>query len=98
GGDITKDRLWQTPRNPQRIGSGVIAGGHVYMVEDDGNPHCFELKSGQELWKGQIEKRPAGGAWGSMLHADGKLYVTDRGGTTLIFAANPKFELLGTNR
>jgi outer membrane protein assembly factor BamB len=97
-GDITKDRLWQTPRNPQRIGSGVIADGHVYMVEDDGNPHCFELKSGQELWKGQIEKRPAGGAWGSMLHLDGKLYITDRGGTTMIFAANPKFELLGTNR
>jgi outer membrane protein assembly factor BamB len=76
----------------------VIADGHVYMVEDDGNPHCFELKSGQELWKGQIEKRPAGGAWGSMLHVDGKLYITDRGGTTMIFAANPKFELLGTNR
>jgi len=97
-GDITRDRVWHHPKNPQRIGSGVVVGDHVYMVEDDGRPHCFELKTGQELWQSQIEKRPGGGAWGSMVHADGRLYITDRGGTTMIFKADPKFELLGTNR
>lgn len=98
-GDLTKNRLWHhTEKNPQRIGSGAVVGEHLYMVEDDGRPHCFELKTGQELWQSQIDKRPGGGAWGSMVHADGRLYITDRSGTTLIFAANPKFELLGTNR
>jgi outer membrane protein assembly factor BamB len=98
-GDLTPNRLWHlTKNNPQRIGTGVIVGDHLYMVEEDGRPHCFELKTGQEVWQGQIDKRPGGNAWGSMVHADGRLYITDRSGTTLIFAANPKFELLGTNR
>ncbi|MBI3856103.1 MAG: PQQ-like beta-propeller repeat protein [Planctomycetes bacterium] len=98
GGDITKNRLWQHPKNSQRIGTGVIVGEHLYMVEEDGRPHCFELKTGQEVWQSQYDKRTTGGAWGSMVHADGKLYITDRGGTTTIFAATPKFEILGTNR
>jgi outer membrane protein assembly factor BamB len=97
-GDITRDRLWHhTVKNPQRIGTGVIAGGHVYMLTHDGNPQCFELKTGKELWTDQVDKRP-GGAWGSMVHADGRLYVTDRGGTTLVFAASPKYEVQATNR
>ncbi len=97
-GDITKDRLWHHPRAPQRIGSGVIAVGHAYILEDSGAAHCFELKTGQELWEQQMQQRPGGGAWGSMVHAAGRLYVTNRGGTTLVFAANPKFELLASNR
>jgi len=98
GGDITKSRLWHHPKNSQRIGTGVIVGEHLYMVEEDGRPHCFELKTGNEVWQSQYDKRPTGGAWGSMIHVDGKLYITDRGGTTTIFAANPKFEVLGQNR
>jgi outer membrane protein assembly factor BamB len=97
-GDITKDRLWHhTKSNPQRIGSGVIAGGHIYMLPDSGTPQCIELKTGEELWSKQIDKRPGGGAWGSMVHADGKLYVIDRSGTALVFAASPKYQLLATN-
>jgi outer membrane protein assembly factor BamB len=96
-GDITKDRLWLHKRNPQRIGSGVIVGKHVYILEADGVPHCFELETGKEVWK--VEERPGGAAaWGSMVHADGKLYVTARGGTTFVFAASPKYELLAENR
>ncbi len=98
-GDITRDRLWHHAKsNPQRIGTGVIVGDHLYMVEEDGSPHCFEVKTGEEVWQKQIEKRPAGSAWGSMVHAGGRLYITDRSGTTLILAADPKFEVLGTNR
>jgi outer membrane protein assembly factor BamB len=98
-GDITKDRVWHhTKGNPQRIGSGVIIGEHLYMPSADGAPQCFELKTGKEIWKEQIEKRPGDGAWGSMVHADGRLYLTDRSGTTQVFAANPKYELLAVNR
>jgi outer membrane protein assembly factor BamB len=97
-GDVTKDRLWHhAQNNPQRIGSGIIVGEHVYIVEDSGVPHCFELRTGQEVWK--VEQRPGGGgAWGSMVHADGRLYVTSRGGTTQVFKASPTFELLASNR
>jgi hypothetical protein len=96
-GDITKDRLWlQEKKNPQRIGSGVLVGAHVYMLEENGTPHCFEVKTGKEIWN--AGDRPGEGAWGSMVHGDGKLYVTSRNGATLVFAASPKYELLATNR
>ncbi len=99
GGDITKDRLWHHPRNAQRVGSGVLVGEHVYILEETGQAHCYELKTGKELWQDQIEKKPdGGGAWGSMVHAGGRLYVTTRSGTTQVYAAAPKFELLASNR
>jgi outer membrane protein assembly factor BamB len=96
-GDITKDRLWHLTKNqPQRVGSGVVAGEHIYILEENGTPHCFELKTGKEVW--QVKGRPGSDAWGSMVHADGRLYVTDRDGTTLVLAASPKYEVLATNR
>lgn len=95
-GDITKDRLWLHPQNIQRVGSGMIVGDHVYIVEENGLPHCYELKTGEEVWK--VEKRPGGGAtWGSMVHAEGRLYVLMRNAETLVFAASPKYELLAVN-
>jgi outer membrane protein assembly factor BamB len=95
-GDITKDRLWHHPKNIQRVGSGIIVGDHVYILEENGTPRCYELASGKEVW--QVEKRPAGTNWGSMVHADGKLYVMTRDASTLVFNASPKYELLATNR
>ncbi|MCI0357649.1 MAG: pyrrolo-quinoline quinone, partial [Planctomycetaceae bacterium] len=75
---------------------GMIVGEHVYIVDENGAPHCYELKTGEEVWK--VEKRPGGGAtWGSMVHASGRLYVLMRDGATLVFAASPKYELLATN-
>jgi outer membrane protein assembly factor BamB len=94
-GDITKDRLWRHPKNAQRVGSGVLVGAHVYSYEDDGTAHCYELMSGKEVWK--LKNRVGAGSWGSMVHADGRLYVLTRAGDTLVFAASPKYELLATN-
>jgi outer membrane protein assembly factor BamB len=44
-----------------------------------------------------VEKRAGGLTWGSMVAADGRLYVLMRDGTTRVFAAKPKYELLATN-
>lgn len=95
-GDITKDRLWLHPNNIQRVGSGMIVGDHVYIVDENGTPRCYELLSGKEVWK--VETRPGGTTWGSMVHSEGRLYVLMRGGETLVFKASPKsFELLARN-
>ncbi len=95
-GDITADRLWHHPKNIQRVGSGVIVDGHVYQMEENGVPHCYNLETGEEVW--QLTKRPEGGTtWGSMVHVQGKLYVLMRNGTTQVFAASPTYEQLATN-
>jgi outer membrane protein assembly factor BamB len=95
-GDITGDRLWRQPRpSNQRIGSGVIVGAHFYLVEENGTPHCYELKTGKEVWKAPRERNPV--TWGSMIHADGRLYVLMRNGETRVYAAEPTYKVLATN-
>jgi len=97
-GDITSSRLWLHPKNTQRVGSGVIVDGHVYIVDENSVPHCYALKTGEDKWK--VDKRPGSGAstWGSMVHADGRLYVLMRNGETLVFAAKPTYEILAVNK
>ena len=96
-GDITKDRLWKHPKPAgQRVGSGMIIGDHVYMVDENGTVHCYVLKTGEDLWKTEA-RLSGGGTWGSMVHADGRLYLLMRNGATHVIRANPKYELIGTN-
>jgi outer membrane protein assembly factor BamB len=95
-GDISKDRLWLHPKPAtQRVGSGVIVGEHVYMVDENGVVHCYELKTGNDLWK-DVD-RLSGQTWGSLVHADGRLYLLMHNGETVVLAAKPKFENLGIN-
>lgn len=99
-GDVTANRLWHHAKsNPQRIGSGIIVGDHLYMANADGRGslQCIEVKTGKDLWAGQGHRLGAG-AWGSLVLADGRLYVTDQGGTTHVFAAKPKFAPVSRNK
>jgi outer membrane protein assembly factor BamB len=97
-GDVTKShRLWHhTAKNPQRIGSGIIVGDYLYMVNaGPGTVQCIELKTGKDRWE---DKRLGADFWGSLVLADGKLYATDQAGDTYVFAAQPNFEQLSRNR
>jgi outer membrane protein assembly factor BamB len=95
-GDITADRLWlhKAPAN-QRVGSGLIVGGHVYVVDENAIPRCYDLKTGENKWPDA--ERLKGLTWGSVVHADGRLYVLMRNGDTVVLAANPKYELIAVN-
>jgi outer membrane protein assembly factor BamB len=86
-------RLWHVERSTQRIGSGVLVGDHVYILNENGVAECIEWKTGKTLWR----ERAGGSFWGSMVHADGRLYATSRQGETIVLAARPTFELLSRN-
>src|SRR5205814_1152630 len=81
-GDVTAShRLWHHGgKNPQRVGSAVISGGLVYQADAEGFLECLEAKSGKSVWK----ERLGGKLWGSVLLADGKLYVGDVEGKTFV--------------
>jgi outer membrane protein assembly factor BamB len=92
-GDVTDThRLWRVPRNPQRIGSGVIVGEHVYATDEPG-VRCIELKTGKTVWQEAV----GGGVWSSIVHAGGRLYVVSQSGETVVFAPKPEFELIARN-
>ncbi len=95
-GDITRDRLWLHPRSTQRVGSGVLVGGHVYMVDENAVAHCYNVKRGEDAWKDARQRR-GGLTWGSMVHAEGHLYLLMRNGETRVYEASPKYRLLATN-
>ena len=98
-GDVTTTkRLWQHPRSPQRIGSGVIHEGHIYIHNDPGTAMCLNLQSGKEVWSERLVGGTATGAnWSSVLLAEGKCYTITQGGDCFVFKASPTFELLATN-
>ena len=94
-GDVTeRHRLWYHPTNNQRIGSPVIVGDYVYIVDEGGNAHCLELKTGKDLWKGE---RIPGTTWSSPVAAEGRLYLPTREGDVVVLATGPKFDVLARN-
>ena len=98
-GDVTESRrLWHHPRTKQRIGSGVIHDGHIYILNDPGVAECFELQTGKLVWEERL-KGPGAKSdnWSSMVLANGTLYVINQGGDSFVLKASPRFEVLATN-
>lgn len=86
-GDVTDShRLWlHDKQNPQRVGSGVIVGDHIFIYNEAGIAWCLDLKSGEKKW----EQRVGGSSWSSMCHVDGRLYVVAQDGKTFVLEPNP---------
>ena len=81
--------------NPQRVGSGTIVGDHVYILNENGIAWCLELATGKKLW----EQRISSPSWSTMTHVDGRLYVSNMQGETLVLKPNPeKCEVIATNK
>jgi outer membrane protein assembly factor BamB len=95
-GDVSAERrLWREERAPQRIGSGVVHEGHIYIVNDSGAGQCIDLRTGKEVWK----ERAGATSWSSLvLTADGLLYGADQEGTFFVLRASPRFERVAENR
>lgn len=98
-GDVTMSRrLWHHPSSPQRIGSGVIHEGHIYIHNDPGTAMCINLETGKVVWNERLTSPAATGAnWSSVMLSEGKCYTITQGGACFVFKASPTFELLSTN-
>jgi outer membrane protein assembly factor BamB len=95
-GDITAERrLWQsTARPPQRIGSGIIVGKHLFIINEPG-AECIDPLTGKTVWN---QRLPGQVFWSSLVSTPGRLYATSQQGKTFVFAADPTgWKLLATN-
>jgi outer membrane protein assembly factor BamB len=94
-GDVTAThRQWRTDgKTPQRVGSGVIHEGHLYLSDADGFAECIEAATGKLIWK----ERLGGKLWGSLLLAAGKIYVSSLEGQTFVLEASPTFKQVARN-
>jgi outer membrane protein assembly factor BamB len=98
-GDVTDTRrLWHHPKSKQRIGSGVVAGGHIYILTEPGVAECFELQTGKLVWEERLQSPgPRHTSWSSMVLAGDRLYALNQSGDTFVLRASPRFEVLATN-
>lgn len=98
-GDVTESRrFWHHPKTKQRIGSGVVHDGHIYIHNDPGVAECFELKTGKHVWEERLKGNgPSGVNWSSAMLADGTCYTITQGGDCFVFKASPQFELISVN-
>ncbi|MEI6232501.1 MAG: PQQ-binding-like beta-propeller repeat protein [Planctomycetota bacterium] len=95
-GDVTESRrLWRHEMKgiPQRVGSGVISGDFLYILNEPGAAECIEIKTGKTVWKNPVSTP----SWGSMALCGDKLYVIDMKGTCHVLKASPEFSVLGKN-
>jgi outer membrane protein assembly factor BamB len=89
-GDVTEtNRLWlHNTKNPQRVGSGVVVGDYIYILNEPGVAWCLSAKTGEKQWEQRLGGTSSN--WCSMIYADGRLYVPNRDGTTFVLEANPQ--------
>jgi outer membrane protein assembly factor BamB len=98
-GDVTASRrLWQHPRSPQRIGSGVVYQDHIYIHNDPGTATCLKLGSGEKVWEERLPAKAATGQnWSSVLLSGDRCYTITQGGDCFVFRASPQFEVIAVN-
>jgi outer membrane protein assembly factor BamB len=86
-GDQTDKILWTHPKNPQRVGSGVVVDGNVYILNEPGIAWCLDANTGDKKWE---QRLPGGVSWSSMDYVAGRLYVNNTAGTTMVLEPNPQ--------
>lgn len=86
-GDVTAThRLWIHDESPpQRVGSGVLVDGYIYILNEPGIAWCIDAGTGEVLWKQRLGTGPS---WSSMCYADGRLYANNMEGTTFVLATD----------
>ncbi len=97
-GDVTTThRLWHKPSDSGWLGTGVAAKGLLYACNMGGVLSCFDLQTGQELWKDRIG---GGSTWASITRtADERMYLLTKAGTTTVFKDDASaFQQIAENR
>jgi outer membrane protein assembly factor BamB len=94
-GDQTANRLWIHPRNPQRVGSGVVVGDYIY-IRNEAGCWCLDPKTGDRKWEDELG---GGQSWSSMTYADGRIYSVNTAGTTYVIEPTPeKCKIIAENK
>lgn len=98
-GDVTEThRLWQVERTKNRLGSGVIKDGHIFVLNSNGVAECLDLKTGKTIWEERIDAPGAkDDSWSCMVLAGDLIYVLTQSADTVILKASPKFEIVAAN-
>ncbi len=94
-GDVTRTHIaWRLARGVPFTPSPIVAGDHLYMVNDGGILTCVAADSGTIVW----HRRLPGNYSASPVMADGVIYVQSEEGVTTVVRPGPSFQSVAVNR
>ncbi len=87
---------WSKKQRGSYMPTPIIYRERLYVLANSGVFDCYDLKTGEEIYRQRITHR-GGGFSASPVAADGKLYLSGEDGDLFVVKAGPQFELLATN-
>jgi outer membrane protein assembly factor BamB len=94
-GDVSQSHLVWSFNNGPDVPTPVTDGIYFYVLRDNGVMFCLDARTGKAVYG--PSRLPSATYSGSPVLADGKLYVTNEDGVTVVARAGPKFEVLAQN-
>jgi outer membrane protein assembly factor BamB len=86
--------VWDLPRGASVRPSVLVAKGLLFMVTDSGIAHCYDAKTGKEVWSERLD----GEFSASPAYAAGNVYFCNQSGKTFVVKADREFTLVAENR
>ncbi len=93
----SKDVAWSIMFKSYRNSSPLLYRDCLYMLEQSGGiVRCFDAKTGKVHYQQRLPESPgfAASPWAN----DGKVFLLDDAGGTVVIEAGPQYKLLATNR
>jgi outer membrane protein assembly factor BamB len=94
-GDVTDSHVvWRQDQGMPKRSSPILLDGFLYLANEGGIICCLDAKTGEFVWKERLD----GGVTASILYADGRLYIFDEVGKTILLKRGRSYELLQINQ
>jgi outer membrane protein assembly factor BamB len=94
-GDVTRSQVvWRLARGVPFTPSPIVAGDHLYMVNDVGILTCVAAETGAIAW----QQRVPGNYSASPVLAGGLIYLQSEEGVTTVFRPGLSFQAVAVNR
>ena len=98
-GDITGTDavLWSISQNTPYVSSPLLYGDRFYMIKNrKAILSCYSPSTGEILF-GPERLEGIGSVFSSLVGVDGRIYISDLDGATLVIKDSPKLEVLAKN-
>lgn len=97
GQQISNGIAWSQPKAEVGVTSPLLHNGLIYFLGGRGGKmSCFDAATGDSVYRAKADS--VASCWASPWVNNGKIFLTDEKGTTHVFKAGKKFELLSRNK
>ncbi|WCJ59371.1 PQQ-binding-like beta-propeller repeat protein [Fontisphaera persica] len=94
-GDVTATHIaWEQKRGAPTQSSLLYVKPHLYAVTDNGMLTCYTAANGEVVYQERLQ----GAFSASPVYADGRIYLLNEAGETIVIAPGPQFKVLARNR